>query len=295
MVRGEYITFSYGGRYIFIAPDITQCMIKVLSGHSTQDGAGVKLFRVFSNETVELTDPFLLLDHFGSDNPEDYLKGFPWHPHRGIETVTYMNKGKVEHGGNTGVIGPGDIQWMSAGSGIIHQEMPQGLNGMNGFQLWVNMPAKKKMTAPQYRGIARDEIKPIKNSGVEVRVIAGEYERIRGPVHNLVIDVVYVDVTMDANNVFKYSPKKDYTTLCYVVQGTGSILSKEIHPQQLVLSNDTELTVKSHEELRFLLISGKPLREQIAWGGPIVMNTREELELAYRELQEGTFIKTQKK
>ena len=157
-------------------------MIKILSGQYVVDGAGVKIFRVFSHDTVELTDPFLLLDHFGSDDPKDYIKGFPWHPHRGIETVTYMNKGEVEHQdniGHKGVIGPGDVQWMSAGSGIVHQEMPQGLHGMDGFQLWVNMPSLKKMIDPEYRGIEKKEIKILKKDGVEIKIISGEYNTIR--------------------------------------------------------------------------------------------------------------------
>jgi redox-sensitive bicupin YhaK (pirin superfamily) len=275
-------------------------MMKILKGHWTKDGAGVKIFRIFSNETVELTDPFLLLDHFGSDNIEDYIKGFPWHPHRGIETVTYLMKGEVEHQdniGNKGVIGPGDIQWMSAGSGIIHQEMPQGKDGMNGFQLWVNMPAKKKMSAPKYRGIEAGEIESLKKEGAEIKVIAGEYEGIKGKVTDLIIDVAYLDVTLDNNKSFSYIPKENYTTLCCVVSGKGNFSSKDVMQNEIVLFSDVnkidvKSDVKSDNKLRFLLISAKPLKERIAWGGPIVMNSEEELELAFQELQEGTFIKT---
>jgi quercetin 2,3-dioxygenase len=273
-------------------------MIKILNGTNAVDGAGVKLFRVFSHDTVELTDPFLLLDHFGSDNPKDYMKGFPLHPHRGIETVTYMNKGDVEHQdniGHKGVIGPGDIQWMSAGSGIIHQEMPQGLHGMDGFQLWINMPSKKKMINPKYRGILRKEIRIIKKDGVEIKVIAGDYEHIKGPVSDLIIDVVYLDVMLDKNKIFSYTPKKDYTTLCYVVEGNGKFVSEEIKQNQLVIIRDIDnIQIKSEIKLRFLLISGKPLNEPIAWGGPIVMNTQSELLHAFRELNDGTFIKFDK-
>jgi len=276
-------------------------MIKILEGHNTMDGAGVKLFRVFANDTVELTDPFLLLDHFGSENPSEYIKGFPWHPHRGIETVTYMLKGDVEHQdnlGHKGVIGPGDVQWMSAGSGIIHQEMPQGLHGMEGFQLWVNMPAKKKMINPEYRGIIKKEIKIVKNNDVEVKVISGTYENVKGPVHNLVIDVAYLDVTLDKNKIFTYAPKKDYTTLCYVISGKGKFLSEKVSTNQLVLFKEVDkISVQSEDNsnnLRFLLISGKPLREKIAWGGPIVMNTQDELEEAFKELRDNTFIKSRK-
>jgi len=273
-------------------------MIKIINGHYVVDGAGVKIYRVFSNETVKLTDPFLLLDYFGSDNSEDYISGFPWHPHRGIETVTYMLKGDVEHQdniGHKGVISAGDVQWMSSGSGIIHQEMPQGKNGMFGFQLWVNMPSDKKMITPKYRGIEKNEIKIVKKDGVEVKVISGEYSNIKGPVIDLIIDIIYLDVKLDKNKVFNYTPKKDYTTLCYIIKGKGYFLSEksqEVNQNQLILYKDVDkLSIKSDSNLRFLLISGKPLREEIAWGGPIVMNTQQELQQAFRELRDNTFIK----
>lgn len=273
-------------------------MIKVLDGQYTIDGAGVKLYRLFSHDTVRLTDPFLLLDHFGSDDPKDYIKGFPMHPHRGIETVTYMLKGDVEHQdniGHKGVIGPGDIQWMSAGSGIIHQEMPKGLNGMNGMQLWVNMPTKMKMINPEYRGIERDQVPTVKKDGIEVKVIAGEYDNIKGPVLDLVIDVTYLDITLEKDKSFIYHPKNDYTTLCYLLQGNGSFAAKDVHEKQLILFRDIDqLSARSYDKLRFILVSGKPLREGIAWGGPIVMNTQEELQQAFQELRDGTFIKSKK-
>lgn len=281
-------------------------MIKIIKGNYTVDGAGVKLFRVFSHDTVKLTDPFLLLDHFGSDNPNDYMQGFPWHPHRGIETVTYMNKGDVEHQdnlGHKGIIGKGDVQWMSAGSGIIHQEMPQGKNGMDGFQLWVNMPKSKKMIAPKYREIKSNEIKTIKKDGAQIHVISGEYNCITGPVNNLVIDVTYLDIVLNnskenKDTEFIFTPKKGYTTLCYVVSGTGNFLSEKVTKNQLAIINDVKTILiksnnssKSEDKLRFLLISAKPLQEEIAWGGPIVMNTQAELKEAFRELNNGTFIK----
>jgi quercetin 2,3-dioxygenase len=273
-------------------------MFKILNGHHTIDGAGVKLFRVFANETAELTDPFLLLDNFGSSNPDDYILGFPWHPHRGIETVTYVLKGEVEHGdnmGNGGVIGPGDIQWMSAGSGIIHQEMPKGLNGMSGFQLWVNMPAKKKMISPKYRGIKNNEIKIVKKEGLEVKVIAGEYEGTKGPVTDLIIDVTYLDITLDKNQQFNFAPKKDYTAIFYVVEGNGTFSTVKVNKNQLILFRDVDnIVISSDVKLRFILVSGKPLKEKIAWGGPIVMNTEEELQQAFKELKDGTFIKSVK-
>ena len=271
-------------------------MIKIITGNSTVDGAGVKLFRVFSHDTIEFTDPFLLLDNFGSNNPRDYFKGFPWHPHRGIETVTYMLKGDVEHQdymGNMGVIGPGDIQWMSAGSGIIHQEMPQGPSGMYGFQLWINMPASKKMIPPKYREIKKDKVKTFKNIGINVKVIAGSYESIIGPVTDTVVDIVYLDIALNGNTVFDYTPKKDYTTLCYVYSGSGKFLTENIVQGQLVLFRDiNKLTVISNSPLRFLLLSGKPLREPVAWSGPMVMNTETELQEAFKELNGGTFIKS---
>lgn len=271
----------------------------ILKGHSTRDGAGVKLFRVFANDTVELTDPFLLLDHFGSDNPSDYIKGFPWHPHRGIETVTYMLDGEVEHEdnlGNKGVIGPGDIQWMSAGSGIIHQEMPKASRLMQGFQLWVNMPKTKKMIQPEYRGITKDMIPIIKKDGHTIKVISGRYENKIGPVKDLVIDVEYFDIELEKGKTFNYDIKEGYTTLCYVFEGDGSFQSTALSVGNLFLIKDgVSLNVQAKTRLKFILVSGKPLKEPIAWGGPIVMNTRAELETAFREIDAGTFIKLIKK
>jgi quercetin 2,3-dioxygenase len=173
----------------------------ILTGHSTFDGAGVKLFRVFANDDAKLTDPFLLLDNFGSDKPEDYLRGFPWNPHRGIETVTYMLEGKVEHEdsiGNKGIISTGDIQWMTAGSGILHQEMPKAQKGMmQGLQLWVNLSSENKMISSKYRGIASQEIPIIKKDGVEIKIISGTYDSKKGPVKDLNVDVEYFDVTIN--------------------------------------------------------------------------------------------------
>jgi len=270
-------------------------MIKILDGQYVFDGAGVRIFRLLSHDTIDLADPFLLLDHFGSDNPKDYKKGFPWHPHRGIETVTYMLKGDVEHAdniGNKGVIGPGDIQWMSAGSGIIHQEMPQGTDGMYGFQLWVNMPKKDKMTRPRYRGIIRDQIPIIQKDGVEIRLVAGSYDGKKGPVADLIIDVEYLDISMDKDKDFSHPINPEYTTFCYVIEGKGKFQGTDLVKDKLILLKDVSLlTVKSYGHLRFLLVSGKPLKESIAWGGPIVMNTEEELEEAFDELKHGTFIK----
>jgi len=185
---------------------------------------------------------------------------------------------------------------MSAGSGIIHQEMPKGSDGMYGFQLWINMPSNKKMIAPKYRGIEHDKIQTIKKDGVEVKVISGEYGDIKGPVLDLIVDVIYLDVTLDKNKNFDYTPKDNYTTFCYVMKGKGKFLSEEVDSSQLILFRDiNKLSVLSYNKLRFLLVSGKLLREKIAWGGPIVMNTEEELKRAFEELSNGTFIKSQKK
>jgi len=200
---------------------------QVLKNKVTMEGAGVRLKRVFGYNEVPLFDPFLLLDHFGSEDPEDYIKGFPWHPHRGIETVTYMLSGEVEHGdslGNKGVIRSGDIQWMTAGSGIIHQEMPKEYPGlMQGFQLWVNLPAKKKMIVPKYRGITKHQIPSLKREWAEIKVIAGKIEGVEGPVQDLVVNVEYFDVTLAAGKAFERSSERGSTAFLYVIGGSGYV------------------------------------------------------------------------
>lgn len=268
----------------------------ILSGHYTVDGAGVKLFRVFANDTTELTDPFLLLDNFGSDRSEDYVKGFPWHPHRGIETVTYMIEGEVEHGdsiGNSGVIRSGDIQWMTAGGGIIHQEMPKAYRGtMSGTQLWVNLPAADKMMPPRYRGITAGEVPTVREGPVEIRIIAGSYGTKKGPVSDLVIDVEYFDISIREGGMIDYPIKEGYTTFCYLLAGAGDFDGTTVRKGQLFIGKAAaRLKVTATEDMRFMLGSGQPIREPVAWGGPIVMNTRQELERAFHELDEGTFIK----
>lgn len=268
----------------------------VLQGRSTYDGAGVKLRRIFAHDQAKLTDPFLLLDHFGSDVPEEYIKGFPWHPHRGIETVTYMLGGQVEHGdsiGNSGTIGPGDIQWMTAGSGVIHQEMPKAsTERMHGLQLWVNLPAKDKMMAPRYRGILAAEVPIVRIPGGEVRVIAGSYENAIGPVQELIVDVEYLDVRLKKGASFSHAPKKGYTCFCYLIEGKGRFDSTELEPGQLILfTGSGTIAIQTNEELHYIYVTGKQLDQPIAWGGPIVMNTQLELETAFKELDEGTFIK----
>jgi redox-sensitive bicupin YhaK (pirin superfamily) len=262
------------------------------------EGAGVRLKRVFGYRETKLMDPFLLLDHFGSDNPDDYIKGFPWHPHRGIETITYMIEGKVNHEdslGNIGSIESGDVQWMTAGSGIIHQEMPRGNQGvMMGFQLWANLPSSDKMMHPRYQEIKDSDIPEIQTeSGVKIRIICGKIDGTCGPVSEIVTDPEYMDITVPPGKQFTHSVKRGHTVFAYVFEGNGYFDEKLIESGYLVLFEDgDQVTVKAEEtQLRFLLVSGMPIGEPIAWYGPIVMNNREELELAFQEYRDGTFIK----
>lgn len=272
---------------------------EIWKGVRTMEGAGVALTRVFGNNQEESMDPFLLLDNFGSDDPADYIAGFPWHPHRGIETVTYMLAGDVEHGdslGNRGTIGAGDVQWMTAGSGIIHQEMPQPYDGaMRGFQLWVNLPAKDKMMNPRYRGILADQVPELRMEGATVKVVAGEIAGTIGPVRDLVIDTAYFDVQIQPGSRSELPINGGQTVFAYVFE--GSVFFGEDHRMvdsgTLVLfeKGDSVQFATGDAATRFLLVSGKPLGEPIAWRGPIVMNTEEELERAFREYRDGTFIK----
>ncbi len=265
------------------------------------EGAGVRLKRVFSNNEVELLDPFLLLDDFGSDNPADYVAGFPWHPHRGIETVTYMLAGEVEHGdsmGNKGVIRSGDIQWMTAGSGIIHQEMPQAYKGTaRGFQLWVNLPASDKMMDPRYRGVTSDTVVEVSpQPGVKVKVVAGALNGVKGPVRDVIADPEYFDVSLQANTAFEHDTPAGHTVFAYVIGGSGWLTrdkQDELTDGQLALMNDGGKikATAGGNGMRFLLVSGKPLKEPVAWYGPIVMNTQAELDTAFEEFNNGTFIK----
>jgi redox-sensitive bicupin YhaK (pirin superfamily) len=275
---------------------------QIMMSTPTIEGAGVHLKRAFGHAEVPLLDPFLLLDDFHSDNPEDYLAGFPWHPHRGIETVTYVLKGKVKHGdsiGNRGVIQPGDVQWMTAGSGIIHQEMPKGSQGIWGFQLWVNLPATQKMMEPRYRGIIADQIPEVHpEHGVTIKVISGEVDSIRGPVEDLVVAIEYLDISMEPHSVFEHPIKRDNKAFAYVIEGNGFFEPEQENPIEIekvvILEDGDSVTVEAGEHgLRYLLISGEPIGEPVAWYGPIVMNSKEELELAFKEFREGTFIKQQ--
>ncbi|NTV53478.1 MAG: pirin family protein [Candidatus Firestonebacteria bacterium] len=273
----------------------------VHAGQMTQDGAGVKLSRAFSNREAERMDPFLLLDDFRSNDPSDYLAGFPWHPHRGIETITYMLSGRVEHRdsmGNQGVIGAGDVQWMTAGSGIIHQEMPQGdkAGSLGGFQLWTNLPARLKLTPPKYREIKSAMIPrvPLPQQG-EIRVICGRYGKTVGPVADIAADPMYLDVHLSAGESVTVPVEKEHTVVAYVVEGRGRFgaAAREFERRTVVLFNPgkTVAAQAGKAGLRFLLLSGRPLHEPIAWGGPIVMNTQAELELAFQEYRDGAFIK----
>ena len=271
----------------------------VLTRKPTIEGAGVHLHRVFGFSETPQLDPFLMLDDFRSDNPEHYNKGFPWHPHRGIETITYVTKGDVEHGdslGNKGVISTGDVQWMTAGSGIIHQEMPKGdpQGAMHGFQLWANLPAPQKMMPPRYRGITADQIPEVElEDGIKVKVIAGSIGSAKGPMDDIVIDPEYFDCIVPAGQTFVHRTNPDYTAFIYVIDGMGKTSNERLENGKLVLfdEGDQLAVIAAGVPLRFLLLTGKPLNEPVAWRGPIVMNTQAELELAFREYREGTFIK----
>lgn len=278
--------------------------IKVsMKSRSTFEGAGVRLKRAFGYADPSL-DPFLLLDDFHSDNPNDYIAGFPWHPHRGIETITYMLHGKIEHGdslGNGGIIEAGDVQWMTAGSGIIHQEMPK--KGKKdtllwGFQLWANLPASHKMMIPRYREVKKTQIPEtsLNDNQVRIKIICGEVNGIKGPVQDIITDPEYLEVTIDPNSEFTHHIKTDYNAFAYIIEGEGYFDDR----REELLGNETLIIYQKgdfvkistdKEEVRFLLVSGKPLNEPVAWRGPIVMNTEEELRLAFNEYQNGTFIK----
>ena len=276
----------------------------LLDGQATVEGAGVRLKRIFGYPEVPRFDPFLLLDDFGSDNPDDYIAGFPWHPHRGIETVTYMVSGEVEHSdslGNQGVIGAGDMQWMTAGSGIIHQEMPRRVDDdLRGFQLWVNLPAASKMTAPRYREVSADSIPVVSpHPGLTIKVIAGEMVGVRGPVQDVAVKPVYLDVTLEPGADVEHPTPTGHTVFAYAVSGSGSVGRHSAHAlragQLALFAPGGSVTVTAGDRpFRFLLVSGQPLGEPVAWSGPIVMNTREELATAFRDYQEGKFVNEKK-
>jgi len=292
---------------------------KILETKPTIEGAGVKLERAFGFGRTKDFDPFLLLDDFRNDNPEDYLAGFPWHPHRGIETITYVLAGSVEHGdslGNKGVMTAGDVQWMTAGSGILHQEMPKGdpQGRMHGFQLWANLPASLKMTDPRYQDIPSKAIPEVTDDdGTRVRVICGEFWGKKGPVEGVAADPNYVDVFVPAGQRKRLKIDTTRNAFAYVFAGSGTfrdaseprpVLTDQVmQPEALpvydvsnhslvLFDSGDEITVQAGDQgIRFLLVSGKPIEEPVAWYGPIVMNTQEQLRQAIGELQAGTFIK----
>ncbi|GAB5448197.1 pirin family protein [Gymnodinialimonas sp.] len=295
-------------------------ILETRPAQATMEGAGVHLHRAFGFADPSELDPFLLFDDFRNDDPAFYAKGFPWHPHRGIETITYVLEGTVEHSdslGNSGKLGPGSVQWMTAGSGILHQEMPYGnaKGQMHGFQLWGNLPAADKMTAPRYQDIAGGEIpEVVDDDGTRVRVITGEFWGKRGPVDGIAADPQYLDVTVPAGVQKTFRIDTYRRAFAYVFEGAGAfadasapsgvLLEKEVMGEEVNIrdlsGNRTlirfgtgdEVTVQAGEEgVRFLLISGAPIEEPVAWHGPIVMNTQEELRVAMRELNNGTFIK----
>ena len=286
----------------------------------TMEGAGVKLHRAFGFQDPTELDPFLLFDDFRNDRPQDFLAGFPWHPHRGIETITYVLDGTVEHGdslGNRGTLGAGDVQWMTAGSGILHQEMPKGsaAGKMHGFQLWANLPSSLKMTAPRYQDVKGTDIpEVIDDDGTRVKIIVGSFWGRTGPVDGIAADPQYLDIFVPAGLRKTFRVDTYRRAFAYVFQGagafadasqpTGVLLEKEVGGQEVNIrdlsGNRTlirfgtgdEVTVQAGPEgIRFLLISGAPLQEPVAWHGPIVMNTQAELQTAMRELRNGTFIK----
>jgi redox-sensitive bicupin YhaK (pirin superfamily) len=297
----------------------TRKIHKVWKSKPTIEGAGVHLKRVFGFSQVPMFDPFLLLDDFRSDNPAYYRKGFPWHPHRGIETITYVLRGDVEHGdsmGNKGVISSGDIQWMTAGSGVIHQEMPQGDRDglMFGFQLWANLPKSHKMMEPRYRDVKSGQIpEVVLANGTQIKIICGQVGNREGPVQDIIIDPEYLDVTVPAGAAFTHPTKPGHTVFAYVIEGKGYFCREKnpfsyelegvnyfdmvrdpfIGNETIVLFEDGDQVMVSTESeaVRFLLISGRPIGEPVAWYGPIVMNTEEELRIAFEEYQNGTFIK----
>jgi redox-sensitive bicupin YhaK (pirin superfamily) len=292
---------------------------KVWKSKPTIEGAGVHLKRVFGFSQVPMFDPFLLLDDFRSDNPEHYIKGFPWHPHRGMETITYVLRGEVEHGdsmGNKGLISSGDIQWMTAGSGIIHQEMPQGdPDGlMLGFQLWANLPKSRKMMEPRYREVKSRQIpEVVLETGTKIKIICGKVGDREGPVQDIVTDPEYLDVTVPARSEFIHPTKRGHTVFAYVIDGKGYFCQEKnpfsyeieginyfdmdrepyVGNETIVLFDDGNQVMVSTEgeAVRFLLISGRPIGEPVAWYGPMVMNTEEELRIAFEEYRNGTFIK----
>ena len=280
---------------------------QVVEPQPTSDGAGVKLSRCIGGHGLDYCDPFLLLDHFGSDDPADYLAGFPMHPHRGIETVTYMLEGEVDHRdtlGNEGRIGAGDVQWMTSGGGIMHEEMPRPPaegGRMGGFQLWVNMPADLKMSEPRYQDVSASDIPVVtRPDGTVIRVVAGSVDGVAGPVQELYADPFYADVTVPPGTTFDVPIHPDHASFAYAFEGSGRFGVTDEEPgttlraPELAVFGDGEVVrvVTDDSPVRFLLAAARPLDEPVARYGPFVMNTREEIEQALKDLHEGTFVWT---
>jgi quercetin 2,3-dioxygenase len=290
----------------------TRKIRKVWKSKPTIEGAGVHLQRVFGNNHVPQLDPFLLLDDFRSNNPAHFLKGFPWHPHRGIETITYVLQGDVEHGdsiGNSGVISSGDVQWMTAGSGIIHQEMPKGdkQGTMYGFQLWANLPASHKMMDPRYRDVKSHQIPEVsQKDGARVKIICGRLNGVEGPARDIVTDPEYLDVTVPAEASFVHSVRRGYNAFAYVIEGEAYFdQNRDSYAHEVIgtnyfdfkrsclCENGTIVLYDDGDEVS-VTAGGKGVRFLLAWYGPIVMNTQEELKIAFEEFQGGTFIKNKR-
>ena len=278
---------------------LTRKVAKVIEPQSVVEGAGVRLKRMIGGHALNYLDPFLLLDHFQSINPADYQAGFPLHPHRGIETVTYLLRGAVRHrdsAGNAGEIGPGDLQWMSAGRGILHEEMPQVRpEGVAGFQLWVNLPAKQKMSAPRYQNIHTNEIPVIeRDRGATVRVIAGSVDGTTGPITGIVAEPTYIDVALARDGTLVLPIPRGHSAFAYLFEGQARFGAEDnsviTAPKLIVWSDGDSIEVHgANKPARLLLVSGQPLNEPIARYGPFVMNTQEEIQQTLRELQQGTF------
>ncbi len=280
----------------------TRKIKETLKSKPILEGAGVHLKRAFGYYEVPQFDPFLMMDDFRNDDSNKFLRGFPWHPHRGIETITYILDGAVEHKdnlGNSGILLSGDVQWMTAGSGIIHQEMPKGTDDgrILGFQLWANLPASRKMMKPRYQDVMNKDIPElVTDKGTRIKILCGTVNGVQGPVRDIIIDPEYLDITVPEGSEYAHKTKKGYTVFLYVIGGkghTGGENKTLIENEMIVLFEDGDQVVITTEKepVRFLFLSGKPLCEPVAWGGPIVMNTQEEVDLAFEEYRNGTFIK----
>lgn len=272
---------------------------KILIGQTSIDGAGVKLNRILNEKTVTDFDPFLMLDTFDSTNYLEYIKGFPWHPHRGIETITYLIKGKIEHGdsiGNGGAILDGSCQWMTAGSGIMHWEMPKDSPHFLGVQLWLNLPKSNKLASPKYRAIEKDEIPEIIDNNIKIRIIAGSYNGIEGSTQGNYVKLTFLDINVSPNSNVSINTNPLNTVFLYIYDGEanfGTNISSHHKTGRVLLFNiGSEISVSTNSKsISFLFFSAKPLNESVAWGGPIVMNTKDELNEAFYELENGSFIK----